>query len=254
MKNIIKLFVLVPMVLLGCVKEQGSNSVKAQLKTTSDGIVIPSEDYLLELYEKNNVTIGLMANANSGNYPTEDNDRRIDMSADAIADIKLVLSGQVFHYYRNQNVCNSGVHLLDLFGKVHDMEITTNRGMAIEETVEYRFYIPELITAKVSNIEETGIERGSILHWNPDTKYPTKVVFSYTLYDDYINGGDAIYSDAFILEDSGILELNQFLTNRDAKFIRFSIFRLNAIEVNTEGKRIALAFTSADHHIYSIKD
>ncbi len=251
MKNIIKLVVLVPLVLVGCIKEQVPHSVKAQMKTTSDGIIIPSEDYLVELYNANDITIGLIANATFGKYPTIDDDMGLKMAAAAIADIEIVLSDQEFHFKQDQDVRYNGLQLLDLFGKVHDnMSITTQEGR-----VEYKFYIPELITADVSNYGETGVKRtGSVLHWNADSQYPTKIVFSYTLYNDDPMFGEMIYKDAVIIEDNGELDLNQFLENQDAKGINFSIFRVNAVEVNTNGKRIALAFTSVDHHIYSIED
>ncbi len=245
MKNIIKLVVFVSLVLAGYI-----HSAKAQMKTTSDGIIIPSEDYLVKLYDENDITIGLIANANLGEYSTLDNDSRINMRVAALADIDLVLSGKEFNFKRDQDVCYNGPQLLDLFGKVHDMSITTK-----EETKEYKFYIPELITAKVSNVDENGIKRtGCILHWNKDSKYPTKIVFAYRLFGGSPASGEMIYRDAVILEDNGMLELSQFLTNRDAKGINFSIYRVNAVEVNTEGKRIALAFTTVDHHIYTIQD
>jgi hypothetical protein len=241
-----KLFVLVPLVLLGCIKE---HSVKAQMKMAADGVIIPSEEYLLQLYDAQDIMIGLIANANFGEYSNVDNDARIDMSVAAIADIDLVLSDQEFHFKRDQNVSNSGPHLLTLFGKVHDMSIRIEGEMA-----KYRFYIPELVTADVSNADG-GVKRtGSILHWNPDSQYPTKVLFAYILYDDSPMYGEMLYRDAVIVDDNGELDLSQFLNNHDAKCIEFSIYRVNAIEINTEGKKIALAFTTVDHHIYSIKD
>lgn len=225
-------------------------TIKAQMATTSEGIIIPSEEYLRELYEAQDVTIGLIANATFGEYPTEDNDMGINMSVAAIANIDLVLSGQKFQFYRDKDVCNNGAHLLDLFGKVHDMSITTKKG-----TVKYKFYIPELIMADVSNYGEKGIKRtGSVLHWNPDSQYPTKVLFSYMLYNEEPMFGEIIGRDAVIVDDNGELDLSPFLSNRDAKGINFSIHRVNAVEVNTEGKKIALAFTTVDHWIYSIRD
>ncbi len=250
MKNIIKLVVLVPLVLVGCIKEQVPHSVKAQMKTTSDDIIIPSEDYLVELYNANDITIGLIANANLGRYPTKDDDWGINMSAPEIANIDIVLSGREFHFKKDQCVSYTGPQLLDLFGKVHDMSIKTD-----EEMAEYKFYIPELITAKVSNYGEKGIKRKeSVLHWNQDRQYPTKVLFTYRLYTKDPMYGEVIYADAVIINDNGILDLSEILANYDAKYINFSIQRVNAIEVNTNGKRIALAFTSVDHHIYPIED
>ena len=246
MKNILKIIVLVPLVLWGCAKEQGSRSVKAQMAITEDGIIIPSEEYILELYEAELITMGLMATANFGNHPTKDDDVRISMHAGRVANIDLVLTDQVFHFYRDQIAYYTGTHLLNLFGKVHDMSITTED----EGTVEYQFYIPELITADV-NYGAIGLRRTeSVLRWNPDSQYPTKVVFAYILY----GGGQMLYRDAVIVDDNGVLDLCQFLKNQDAKSIEISVYRVNAMEVNTEGKRIALAFTTADHHFYAIED
>ena len=228
-----------------------NSPLSMKMVKTANGVIIPSEGYLLELYDVNDITIGLIANANFGNLPTQHDDAGICMSAVALANIDLILTDQEFHFKQDQGVSYTGTRLLDLFGKVHDMSITTEE----EGTVEYRFYIPELIAADISNAD-SGVKRTeSVLHWNPDSQYPTKVLVAYILYNSTsLRDREMLYRDAVIVDDNGQLDLSGFLNNQDAKCIELSIYRINAIEVNTEGKRIALAFTTVDHHIYAISD
>lgn len=276
MKNRIKLFVLISFLLFGCVKElrYAKRCIKVPIATTSDGVIIPSEEYLSELERVSDFAVGLMANANFGRYPTQDDDPAVSMSLATYVDFDLVLSGQKFPFRKNKcgthcrknkcvsnckthfkkNKCVSdyyGTHLLELYGKVHEISITAKKRM---ET--YKFYIPELITTYVSSDSVgNGIKRtGSILHWNPDSQYPAKVEFTYRLYDGDPMYGNIIDANIIFIDDNGELDLSPFLANENAKAINLSIMRRNAIEVNIGRKKVALAFTSVDHWIYAIKD
>ena len=238
--------VLVTIILLGCIKDRSSSRlIKAQMVTSADGVIIPSEEYLVELYHATDIQIGLIANANFGNLVSQ------RMVASKM-DIDIILSDQTFHFKKGVNPCGyNDSSLLELFGKVHDMSIVVG-----DKISKYKFYIPELVTAYLSeNSWENGLKRtGSVIHWNSDSQYPTKVLFEYELYASDPIHNERLYTSSAIVDDNGTLNLDELLSNQDVKAVIFSIYRINAIEVNVEGKKAALAFTTVDHHMYMIAD
>lgn len=143
--------------------------------------------------------------------------------------------------------------LLDLFGKVHDMSISTSEG-----TDSYKFYIPDLIIAKRLNTDTNNLNinrTGNVLKWNPDRNFPTKVLFTYTLYDgNSLNLGAPMRRNSMIISDIGTFDLDAILTNKSVKVINFSLYRLNGLEVNSMYNHVALSFISVDHHVYDIID
>jgi hypothetical protein len=88
-----------------------------------------------------------LATANFGEYSTLENSSRTKMTAPPMVDIDLVLTDQVFHFKKDEITYQTGTHLLKLFGKVHDLSVTTMEEGTMEE---YKFYIPELITFNVN--------------------------------------------------------------------------------------------------------
>ena len=229
-----------------------NSPLSMKMVKTANGVIIPSKDYLLDLYNSNSGMIGLVSNANFGHLPTGE-DSQIMMAAGAWVDMDIQISDQEFHFKKHEDVFYRDIKLLDLLGKEHKMSITTPEG-----TENYKFYIPESIIAqqlKPSTINTNIIQRsGNVLHWNPDSQYPTKVVFEYQLYDKEPAFGELLYRDVVVVDDIGQLDLDKFLANKDAKGFRFSIYRVNAIEVNTDGQKVALAFVMVDHHSYRIQD
>lgn len=255
MKNLVKSVFMISAVitLSSCNKDDvKSNSSSLKMATTSEGIIIPAEENLMKLYTSTPYQAGLIGNSNFGILP-KGGDMSLMMMSAPIADIDFNLSGQKFNFSKEKQVTYSNSELLNLFGKVHPLSITTKEG-----SKDYKFYIPEMITVKKLGEDNQSIvinRTGNTLTWKPDSKYPTKVVFSYMLYKGNALGGEEpIYRNALIVEDNGKLNIDEFLSNHDAKAINFSIYRINALEVNTDGKKIALAFTSVDHHVYDIQD
>ena len=259
MKHIVKLiisaFLIIPIVLFGSSKGRKFYAYKkplvAQMAITDDDVIIPSEDYLVELYHATPYIIGLISNANFGILPTGETSDII-MSSAPLADFTVKISNQQFVFKKKESVFYQGPQLFDLLGKVHDLSIT-----AKGKTEYYKFYIPESISAErlITNPNTGNIQRhGNILRWNPDSQYPTKVLFEYTLFDNtYPFDGDMLDKKTMIIDDYGELDLDQFFVYQDVKSILFSLSRINAIEVKTD-KRIALAFTMVDHHYYSIEN